>query len=70
MEELIKQILYYASLGAGSIMIIFLLIVGAIRCICILLEHLKVANVIREALMLYIKTKQSDLKVKDKDIKK
>ena len=70
MEEIIKQILYYVSLSAGSIMLICLLIAGAIRCICILIDHLRIANVMREALMLYIKTKRPDLKIKDVDIKK
>ena len=70
MEEIIKQILYYVSLSAGSIMLICLLIAGIIRCICILIDHFKIVNVMREALMLYIKTKRPDLKVKDVDIKK
>ena len=70
MEEIIKQILYYVSLSTGSIMLICLLIAGAIRCICIMLDHLRIANVMREALMLYIKTKRPDLKLKDVDIKK
>lgn len=70
MEELIKQILYYVLLSAGSFMLICLLIAGIIKCICILIDHLKVANVMREALMLYIKTKRPDLKIKDVDIKK
>lgn len=70
MEEIIKQILYYVSLGTGSIMLICLLIAGTIRCICILIDHFKIVNVMKEALMLYIKSKRPDLKVKDVDIKK
>lgn len=70
MEELIKQILYYISLCAGSIMLICLLTAGAIRCICILIDHMRIVNVMKEALMLYIKTKRPDLKVKDVDINK
>ena len=70
MEEIIKQILYYISLTTGSIMLICLLIAGAIKCICILIDHLRIVNVMKEALILYTKTKRPDLKVKDVDIKK
>ena len=70
MEEIIKQVLYYISLTAGSIMLICLLIAGAIKCICILIDHLRIVNVMKEALILYTKTKRPDLKVKDADIKK
>lgn len=69
MEELIKQVLYYISLCTGSIMLICLLIAGTIKCICILINHLRIANVMKEALMLYVKTKRPDLKIKDTDIK-
>ena len=66
-EEIIKQILYYVSLSTGSIILICLLIAGAIRCICIMLDHLTIANIMRKALMLYIKTRRPDLKVKGDD---
>lgn len=37
MEEIIKQILYYVSLSAGSIMLICLLIAGIIKCLIFLI---------------------------------
>lgn len=66
--ELIKNILFYIALGAGSICLISLFIAAAIKCICIMLDHLKVANVLREAIVLYINTKRPDLSLKENDI--
>lgn len=70
MEELIKNFLYWVAIGAGSTMIICLLISGLIRCLCILMDHLKTANVIREAMILYAKTKRPDLNIIDYDVSK
>lgn len=70
MEVIIKEILYYLALGSGSIMLIGLLIAGCLRGVCILIEHLKLANTMREALLLYAKVKNPNIKVKDVDIKK
>ena len=68
METIIKDFLYWIAIGSGSIFVICLFIAGMIRAICILIDHLKIANVMREALMLYIKTKRPDLKLKEEDI--
>ncbi len=70
MDAIIKEILYYLVLGSGSIALICLLIAGTIRCICILIDHLKVANVLRKALLLYVKVKNPNVQVKDVDIGK
>ena len=69
MEEIVKEFLYWVSIGSGSIFLICLFIAGMIRAICILIDHLKVVNVMKEALQLYIKHKRPDLKIEDKDIK-
>lgn len=68
MEEIIKDILYYISLIIGSIAIISLLIVVTMRCICILLDHLKAGNVIKKALKLYIKENTKIKKIKAEDV--
>lgn len=68
MEEIIKDILYYISLIIGSIAIISLLIVVTMRCICILLDHLKAGNVIKKALELYIKENTKIKKIKAEDV--
>lgn len=70
MEELIKNFLYYAVIGLGSISLICLLIAGLIRSFCFMLDHLKVANVLKEALLYYIKNKNNDRKITLEDIKK
>ena len=62
--ELIKDILFYIALGTGSICLISLFVAITIRCILIMLDHLKVSNVLREALTLYIKTKRQRVKIK------
>lgn len=68
MEIIIKEFLFWVAIGSGSIFLTCLFIAGMIRAICILIDHLKIANVMREALMLYIKTKRPDLKLKEEDI--
>ena len=68
MELIIKEILYWIALGSGSIILVCLFVAGMIKAICILLDHLKVANVLRKALLLYIKTNRKDLKIKEEDI--
>ena len=69
MEEIVKEFLYWVCIGSGSIFLICLFIASMIRAICILIDHLKVVNVMKEALQLYIKHKRPDLKIEDKDIK-
>lgn len=68
MELIIKEILYWIALGSGSIILVCLLISGTIKAMCMLLDHLKVANVLRKALMLYIKTNRTDLIIKEEDL--
>ena len=68
METIIKDFLYWVAIGSGSIFLICLFIVGMIRAICILIDHLKVANVMRKAILLYIETNRKDLKIKEEDI--
>ena len=68
MELIIKEILFWIALGSGSIILVCLLISGTIKAMCMLLDHLKVANLIRKALLLYIKTNRKDLKIKEEDI--
>lgn len=58
MEEIIKNCLYYISLGAGSIILICLLVAGIIRSFCFMLDHLKVVKVFRELIPLYIQKKR------------
>lgn len=67
--EVIKDILFYMAVISGSLGLITLLICGVIKGICLLLDHLKVANTLREALALYIKTKNQDRRIEEKDIK-
>lgn len=67
--EFIKDVLFYVALLSGSIAFICLFISTIIRCVCILIDHLKIANVMREALNLYIKSKRQDIKLEEKDIK-
>lgn len=69
MEEILKNFLFYTALGAGTTIIVCLLICGTIRGICLLLDHLKIANTLREALALYIKSKNPDVRIEEKDIK-
>ena len=57
MEVIIKEFLYWIALGSGSIFLICLFISAMIRGICMLLDHLKVANVMREAMYLWLKNK-------------
>lgn len=68
MIEVIKEFLFYVTLGTGTTMIICLFIAGTISCFCIMLDHLKIANVTRKGLQLYIKAKRPDLKIKTDDI--
>ena len=68
MEELIKDILYYSVLISGSMIFICLLIAGLIRSFCLMLDHLKVANAMREALQLYIKEKRKTKKAKPNSV--
>lgn len=68
MEEVIKNLLYYCVIRIGSTILIWLLIAGLIRTFCFMLDHLKAANVLREALQLYIRTKK-DKRIKEEDIK-
>lgn len=68
MEEAVKNILYYTSLSIGSVAIISLLIVATIRCICILMDHLKACNVIKKAIQLYIKENTKIKKIKAEDV--
>ena len=69
MELLIKDILYYSVLISGSMILICLLVAGLIRSFCFMLDHLKVANTMREMIQLYIKTKQQEKTLQEKDIK-
>ena len=39
-----------------------------IRAICILIDHLKVVNVMRKALTLYIETNRKDIKITKEDL--
>lgn len=68
MEEILKNVLFYISLISGSVMLICLFIIGTIRLIGFSIDHLKIGSVMRECLMIYIKQKRPDLKVKKEDI--
>jgi hypothetical protein len=67
MEEVLKNILYYSVLSFGGASLICLLIAGLIRSFCLMLDHIKAVNVLREALQLYIKTK-NERKLTEEDI--
>ena len=62
MDEIIKEILYYTVLILGSTLIC-LIITGMIKSIFILLDHLKMTNTLRKAIMLYIKTNRQTTKI-------
>lgn len=67
--ELVKNILFNITLICGSICSISLLVAGAIRCICIMIDHLQVADTFRKALVLYVKTKNPNLQhIKESDV--
>lgn len=63
MDEIIKEILYYTVLIFGSTTLICLIITGMIKSIFILLDHLKMTNTLRKAIMLYIKTNRQATKI-------
>lgn len=63
-EEMTKIFLYNMALGAGTMILICLLIAGVIRAFCIMLDHLKVGKVLKELLPLYIKEKRKPKKAK------
>ena len=63
MDEIIKEILYYTVLIFGSTTLICLIITGMIKSIFILLDHLKMANTLRKAIKLYIKTNRQTTKI-------
>ena len=63
MDEIIKEILYYTVLIFGSTTLICLIITGMIKSIFILLDHLKMTNTLRKAIMLYIKTNRQTTKI-------
>ena len=67
--SLIKDTLFYISLISGCIVTISLMICIAIRIFFITLDHCKRANVIREALQLYIKSKEPTYKIERNDLK-
>lgn len=67
--SLIKEILFYISLISGCIVTISLMVCIAIRIFFIALDHCKRANVIREALQLYIKSKEPTYKIERNDLK-
>lgn len=68
MEEIIKNILYYTAIITGSISLILLFLCALYRVICIFIDHCKNANVLKECLLIYIKQKQPNLKIKPEDI--
>ena len=68
MEEIIKNILYYTAIITGSISLILLFLCALYRVLCIFLDYCKNANIIRECLMIYIKQKRPDLKIRPEDI--
>lgn len=68
METVIKDFLYWVAIGSGSIFLTCLFITGMIRAICILIDHLKVVNVMRKALTLYIETNRKDIKLTKEDL--
>lgn len=63
-EEITKNFLYYMALGCGTVSLIGLLIAGAIRIFCIMLDHLKVGKVLKELLPMYIKEKRKPKQAK------
>lgn len=68
MEEILKNILFTISIISGSLMVISLLIIANIKLICVAIDHLKVGNVIKECLIIYLKQKRPDWKIKKEDI--
>lgn len=65
LSEIIKNVLFIIAEISGTVMLISLFIICSIKLTCIALDHLKVGNMIREALVLYIKLKRPDLKTKN-----
>lgn len=68
MIEITKNLLFIASVISGTLMLIGLFIIVTIRLICIAIDHLKVGNVIKECLIIYVKQKRPDLEIKKEDI--
>ena len=68
--ELIKNILFYMAFISGSIGLITLLICGVIRLVCLLVDHLKIANTLRECLRIYIERKKQPVKLTERDMVK
>ena len=59
--ELVKNILFNIALICGSICVISLLVAGAIKCICIMLNQLEIGNTIKKAIVLFAKSKNPSL---------
>ena len=68
MTEIIKDILFYSALSCGSIFLLCLFGIIIVRMIGFLIDHLTVANVMKECLEIYIKQKNPVYKIKDEDI--
>ena len=67
MEEIIKNCLYYISLGAGSIILICLLVAGIIKSFCFMLDHLKIGKfLVTKIIPLYLKQKEEETMEKAK----
>ena len=67
MINFIKEALFYIALICGSVSLICLFLCGTYRCICLLIDHSKNANMLRKVIKYYIDNK-TKFKVKEEDI--
>ena len=65
--DVMKEILFYCAFICGSVIIISGIGVITFRMCLLVLEHIKIGNVIREGIMLYIEKKRESQVVKLKD---
>lgn len=68
MIEFITNVLFNITFLCGCVIIISLLLIITFRIICILIDHLRIGNMVRKALIMYLKQKRPDLKIQEKDI--
>lgn len=65
--NIVKEILFWIALICGSISLVCLILCGTWRCICMLLDHSKNANMLRIIIKDYIKNK-TNYNIREADI--
>ena len=67
MINILKEILFWIALICGSVSLICLILCGMWRCICLLIDHSKNANMLRIIIKDYIKNK-TNYSIREADI--